>query len=205
MNLGFSVTYIALWAIVIFQGLLALALLKQLSELRESLTNAALSREDGLPIGSLAPNFSAFDEDPIRELNIGTVAGARILLFLSGECSVCKDLVESLRSESEQLAPIVAVCLRNDPHDATFEKRFGPEVMVLFEGAANIAAKYRVSSFPTAVIIDGQRKIRAYGHPTNKRSLQRLLTEALGSTSADLEPDESLTVTLSGSGRGKGL
>jgi hypothetical protein len=61
MNFGFSASYVALWALVGFQGLLVLVVLRQLAELRQLVDQGTLPTEDWLPVGSQAPEFAGQD------------------------------------------------------------------------------------------------------------------------------------------------
>ena len=55
-----------------------------------------------------------------------------------------------------------------------------PGIPLILEGAAETAARYHASGFPTAVVVDGQRKIRGYGHPHNADDLKTLVAGSLG-------------------------
>jgi hypothetical protein len=72
----FHVSYIAVWVSVLFQGFLALALLRYLGELRDLMKQAwggaaeeDFREDDFLPAGGRAPEFAGFDArsgKPIR-------------------------------------------------------------------------------------------------------------------------------------------
>ncbi len=60
MKFGFTASYIALWLLVVFQTLVTIGLLRQITTLL-SLWEGRLPSDELLPLGSLAPKFSAWD------------------------------------------------------------------------------------------------------------------------------------------------
>ncbi len=190
MSLTFSASYLALWALALFQGLLILALLRQLAELRRLIEQRGLPSEDWLPVGSGAPKFAGVDSRSSRSISLHNLDGrGAILLFLSG-CEACKGLAASLRrSATDGLPPVVAFCVGGKQPCGPVVKRFDLEVPVLLESAEETAAQYRVSSFPTAVIVDEKRRIRGYGHPENIEELRYLLAHSLETPLGDRGPD----------------
>ncbi len=88
---------------------------------------------------------------------------------------MCKGLADSLRQpKAEGLPPIIAFCQGQLNDCSDFAARLGKEVPLLFAGAEKVAALYRVSGFPTAVVVDSEQKIRGYGHPADVEDLSRL-------------------------------
>lgn len=193
LRLGSPASYVALWALVVFQGLLILVLLRQLAELRRLAAQGGLPSEDLLPAGSPAPDFAG------RDLRSGLHVSSRdldgrggVILFLSA-CDVCKKLADNLRQgPTKDLPPIVAFCQGGEGSCAGIVKGLAPEVPLLLESAEKTAARYRVNSSPTAVVVDGKRRIRGYGHPENVEDLKRLLARSLGAGSREADPEEKM-------------
>lgn len=180
MSFGFSASYVALWMIVIFQGLLVLALLRQISELGKLVREGNLPGEEQLPAGSRTPQFRGLAEGTGRQVDNGIFdQRGGVILFLASDCSLCKGLAHSLRSEVEGLPPLVAFCIGRDRACARFVQRLGPEVPLLLRAAADVALLYRVSSFPTGVVVDGEQRIRGYGHPKDGQDLKQLFARHL--------------------------
>jgi hypothetical protein len=198
MRFGFFASYIAIWILVLFQGLLVLALLRQLAELRRLVEQGGLQGEDRLPTGSPAPEFAGFDVRSGQQVGSHSLRGlGGVILFLSSECTVCKDLAASLRQPAMNgLPPIIAFCQGGEEACARFVKRLGLEVYLLLKGAEEIAARYHVSGFPTAVVVDGKGKIRAYGHPENVEDLRRLVARSLDADSANANFEEKPYVAV---------
>ena len=195
---GFTSTYVALWALVLFQGLLALALLRQLAELRRLVEQGSLSIGDRLPLGSVAPEFLSRDLHSGRRVSSEQLKGGeRVLLFLSAECEVCKGLADSLQERATNgLPPIIAFCHGNEKRCRRFVPKLGLRIPLLLERALETARLYGVSGFPTAVIVDQEGKIRGYGHPSDAKHLGRLLAGSLAVSSGD-GPEGELSLAFS--------
>ncbi len=193
MNFGFSASYIALWALAIFQGLVALALLKQLAELRAIAGHGRLPSEDPLPVGSPAPEFEGLDSRHGRKISSrDTNERGVVVLFLSA-CPVCVRLADDLRQPlAPDLPPIVAFCLGGEGSCSAIMEKLTPQVHLLLKNAEEIAARYRVSNTPTAVIVDPHGTIRGYGHPASMEDLRQLVAKSLGRISAQTDTESKL-------------
>lgn len=180
MHFSFSASYIALWALVSFQGLVTLALLQQLAKLRRFLALGGFS-EDRLPEGSQAPEFANIDKRSSRQFGVRSLEGTGgVVLFLTSECLVCKGLVDKLgRFAADDLPSIIAFCHGREQGCARFAKRLGTRVRLVLDGAEETTARYQISSFPTAVVVDGERKIRGYGHPKDIEEIRDVWSRSL--------------------------
>ncbi|HKN70853.1 MAG TPA: redoxin domain-containing protein [Terriglobales bacterium] len=198
MSVGFSSSYIALWALVVFQGLVVLALLQRLEKL-QLLASQRESSENRLPNGSRAPGFACVDKWSNREYGLRDLAErGGMLLFLSSDCPACKALVEGLtRAAPDGLPLIIAFCHGREKACARFSRRLETKVPLVVDGAAEIASRYRASGFPTAVGIDRELKIRGYGHPKDVKEIRELwshsFTEALAGEPRETTSSEMLS------------
>ncbi len=201
MTFGFSASYIASWIVVLFQGLLIVFLLRQLAELRRLGEQGGLPGEDHLSTGSPAPEFAGFDARSGQQIGSRSLSGlGGVILFLSPDCTVCKGLAGSLRQPAmNDLPPIIALCPGGEQACAGVVKGLGLEVYLLFTGAEEMAARYHVSNFPTAVVVDAKQKIRGYGHPENVEDLKRLVADSLGADSINVNVEEKPHLAALGS------
>ena len=181
MTSAFFTTYVLIWIVVLFQGLLVLALLRELSELRRRLELGALGNEDRLPIGSEAPEFTGADVRTGKLVSLQTVGpNGGAILFLTPDCNLCKNLANSLRAPAlSELPTVVVFCQGSERGCSAFYERLDPKGYLLHKGSEQVASLYQVTGSPTAVILDGERKIRGYGHPQDLEDLKKLLTRAL--------------------------
>jgi hypothetical protein len=86
----FHVSYIAVWVLVLFQGFLALALLRYLGEVRDLMKQAwggaaeeDFGEDDLLPAGVKAPGFTGFDARSGKTIGIRDLDGG------GARCSFC--------------------------------------------------------------------------------------------------------------------
>lgn len=192
MSFSFFTSYIAIWVLVLFQGLLVIALLRQLAELRR-LVEMGGFQEDRLPAGSPAPRFAGLDVRSGQQVSSYSLNGrGGVLLFLSPDCTVCKGLADSLRPPAlNDLPPVIAFCQGGERACERFIKRLGPGVSLLFDVAGETAARYHVSGSPTAVVVDEKQRVRGYGNPQDVEDLKRLLARSLVAEAA--EPEVQIT------------
>jgi peroxiredoxin len=177
MSFGFYSSYVALWIWVIFQGFLALAIFRQVLELekRSGKWKGATGGES--LVGTRAPKFSGADFHSGQPININLFDGrGGVILFLTAHCSVCRQLARSLQAALlESLPPIVAVCTGDKKGKVKIGNRLGPQIPLLLDGAENLASLYKISGYPMAVVVDGQRMIRAHSGVNNVEDLERLV------------------------------
>lgn len=203
MNFSFFASYIAIWILVLFQGLLILALLRQLAELHRLMERGVLQGEDRLLAGSRAPKFAGLDVRTGQQVGSHILNGSGgVILFLSPECVVCKSLADSLTQRAiSRLPPIIVFCKGGEQGCSYFVKRLGLEIHLLREGAEETAARYHVSGFPTAIAVDGKQKIRGYGHPKNLEDLRQLLAREVDVVGEGVEQKPNLPVYSSSASR----
>lgn len=192
MGFPFVASYIAVWILVIFQGLLILALLKQLAEVKQLARLGGVAGADPLPAGTPAPDFEGVDLRSAKRLTKQVFAGqGGVLLFLSPECGSCVELADGLRrSELGELMPILTFCQGEEAPCASFINRLGPEIYTLrghFDDGS-VAKSYHVDGSPTAVVINPDLTIGSYGHPLNVAALNELLEGTLRTNDANGKP-----------------
>lgn len=200
--MGFAASYAGLWALVVFQSLISLALLRRLAELRQ-IAEEQGSRPGPLPIGTLAPEFNGLEMRLNRPVDISILGNqGGVILFLSPKCSICKGLVSSMwRAHfTSALPPTVAMCSGSENACKGFAKLLGSDVYLLLDPQNTAMTRYRIDSFPAAVIVDSEHKIRQYGHPKDVGELRQLWAKAaVESPLEELEPDKNaVTANMSG-------
>jgi hypothetical protein len=184
VNFSFSTSYIALWVLVIFQSFVLLALLQQIEKLRRVAVSGRLF-EDHLPQGSRAPEFANIGRPSVHRFGTRSLEGSGgVLLFLSSDCLACKGLVNNLgQSATDDLPPIVVFCVGRERGCARFENRLITQCKFVVDGAAKTAARYRISNFPTAVVLDRELKISRYGHIKDVAEIKELWSSGLSKRS----------------------
>lgn len=151
-----------------------------MSELRSRLELGALENEDRLPIGSEAPEFTCIDVRSGQLVTLQTVGHTGgVILFLTPDCNLCRNLANSLRAPAlSDLPTVIVFCQGSERGCSTFYERLDPKGYLLHKGSEQVATLYHVTGSPTAVILDGERRIRGYAHPQDLEDLKKLLTRA---------------------------
>jgi len=197
MNFGFYSSYVALWIWVIFQGLLTLAIFRQVLELEKRETHATGMSGGKSLVGARAPKFSGTDFRSGQPLNLNVFNGqGGVILFLAARCSVCRNLSRSLRDGVlESLPPIVAICTGDTKGVAKLGKRLAPQIPLLVDEREDATAVYKISGYPTAVVLDAERRIRAHDGISSPEDLKRLVALT---TADDTNGEAAIAITPSG-------
>jgi hypothetical protein len=189
MSFGFFPTYVALWIFVAFQGLMIIALLLKLENLRQLVERGASA-----PIGSRAPEFAGLNQfDQQTGLSIFDGLGG-ILLFLAPGCPLCERLLGSIdSSQGKELPKTLVLCRGDKDKCADVAKRLRRDVSMIVDQTGSVASSYGATAFPRAVIVDGDKKIRAYSYPRTaddlKRAFQGDLSESDTTNAKELPVD----------------
>jgi hypothetical protein len=179
MTFGFASSYIALWLLAIFQGLLTLYLLRHVVELEKRPGRMLLGAGES-SIGDKAPKFSSFDQYSGRPIDDEIFAGrGGLILFFSAYCSICRSVAAGLkRSPIEDLQPVVAFCIGDERACERFGKRLGSGMPLILREAEAVALSYQVASYPNAVLVDKQQRIRAHRSLGSVEDLRRLVLQS---------------------------
>lgn len=177
---AFAVSYVALWAVVLLEGIALLLVLRGVGTIFLN-TREGINR-DGLPLGSQTPDLVATDASG-RQRSFGEFRGRwLVLIFASPTCQICLKLVPELQDLRADLGADVEVlvALRAD----------GPEVASEYErltlGAAPVLAvgtraasdKYKVRVSPFVNVVDPDGVLRAKGLVNSIDNVDHLMYEA---------------------------
>ena len=177
------VSYIALWAVVLFQGVVIFLLLRQLGVIY--LGTAQGVARDGLPAGRRAPDFTLPDLDG-RPTSLADFRGLPLLLvFGSATCAPCRTLIPDLNVFArERRADLRALFLcRGGVEEARrFANELDVQVPVAVHPDEALPDQYKTRVTPFAFLIDGDGVIRAKGLANNREHLEMLLRMARGDT-----------------------
>ncbi len=203
MNELGSWSLIALWCLVIAQGVVIIAVLRHIGVLYERMGPAgALMTASPLAIGTPAPAFHVPDLNG-NPVAIGQPASrgqtAQVLLFVSPSCPICAQLSTFVRSFARAERASVSIVLASDgpPEEHyTYVANYKLEDLpYVVSGELGIA--YGVSKLPYAVVIDRAGIVRAKGLVNSREHLESLVN-ALESGAASLQ--EWLTIAQTASG-----
>lgn len=175
MTLPFYISYAALWALVVFQTLILLGLVREYARRREPLPlTHSLPFDDHLK-GQSIPAFAANDVfgAPVDDFSI--IGERTALLFVSPNCSTCSatlDELDALETKSEGRVVIVCSGTRDDCRDLSV--KYGLDATVVVDADSAISDSFGVNGTPTAVIVSDTGEIESYGHPMRSADLEQL-------------------------------
>lgn len=181
MSFGFYATYAAVWAIVIFQSLVIYALIREVAELKRLVEEGGMQLAHRLAPGTPAPAFAGTDLGSGRLLNSAELAegAATVLLFLSPKCTVCRRLADGARRlDGADSLRTIAFCRGEEEACRAFVDQLGADIPLLYDEKRQAETSYKVLGTPTAVVLDTENKIRAYGHPKHGDDLKDLIDRA---------------------------
>ena len=173
------VSFVALWGLVVFQGLVLLGLVRAVAELSATGRRgvaAGAQHPAGLGVapppptpgeltGQPAPRFSALDVLGERVESTRFDGQARLLVFVAPGCPACQELQAELEVLGcERHATIVLVCVARAQPCRQFAEQHEITRPLLVDGEALLANTFGISVTPTAVYIDAQNVVGQYQH-----------------------------------------
>lgn len=179
MNGVWLTSYVVLWGIVLFQGLVIFVLMRQLGIIY--LGTAQGVGRDGIAAGQRAPDFTLPDlAGGLRSL--AAFRGRSLLLvFGSTSCAPCRGLVPDLNAFAQtHAADLDALfAIRGTPSETQrFVDDLGLHVPVGIYDDEELPEKYKARVTPFAFIIDGEGIVRSKGLANNRAHLDMLLNAA---------------------------
>lgn len=188
MSVIFYVSYIGLWLLVLFEGVLLLLVYRHFGLM--ALGTADGVNRDGLPIGEVAPTFSGVTSQGEDVAWVVRPNRPHLLLFASPDCEPCARILPYLNQLSGANVQIdTTVVVPGRPEAATrLVEKFASTYPCLAEDGSGAFNRYRVRVTPFAFVVGGDGRILAKGlcsDPARLRSL--LLTGGLDSAAAILD------------------
>jgi len=169
-------SYIALWALVLFQGAVIFVLLRQLGVIY--LGTAQGVARDGLAAGKRAPDFALADLDG-RGVSLADFRGLPlVLVFGSPTCGPCRQLIPDLNAfASEHRGELRVLFLSRGEADDS--RRFAAELDIRVPVATHpdeeLPERYKARVTPFAFYIDGEGVIQSKGLTNNREHLDLLV------------------------------
>jgi peroxiredoxin len=175
MSFPFYLSYAALWILVIMQSLVLLGVVRMVYQTQQTgLTTGHLQSS-----GEEAPRFSAVDLSGTLIGNTNLTGHPRALLFVSPGCSSCTATLaemEALRHKAEDHVVVICQAEREDCIRLAEEQQIS--VPIVADGDERISRLFKVSSVPTAVLIDENNRIQSYGQPKRGEELRKMFEQA---------------------------
>jgi len=179
MSGAWLVSYIVLWGVVAFQGLVIFVVLRQLGMMY--LGTAQGVARDGIAAGQRAPDFTL----PNLAGSLVSLADFRgrslLLVFGSTSCAPCRglapDLNEFARAKAGEFDALFLI--RGTPNEVQrFVDELDVRVPVALYNDEELLEKYKTRVTPFAFIIDGEGVVRAKGLANNREHIDMLVKMA---------------------------
>ncbi len=178
-------SYIVLWALVIFETVLLVLLLRAFGEIRQKGTPAPTSDATypdigGLAVGQIAPPFLATNDEG-EFVRLEDFKGRRLALaFISPGCSACAGAIKVLNEmmQEEKDYTFVAIGGENDELNKAYAVEHTAQMPVLTPQSNFERDEYQTPMIPFVFLIDETGLIRARGAVNHRGHLQSLLKMA---------------------------
>jgi methylamine dehydrogenase accessory protein MauD len=167
MSNAFTVSYVVLWIAVVSQSLVLLGLVRVVYRLSERETELGAFSSNGNLQGEPAPKFTAQDLSGKLIDSEDFAATQTVLLFISTSCRSCGAALDNMEVLKEKTHGHVIVICSGGPHEECQElaEEHQVDVPVVPDEDHAISKLFRIDVVPTAVLIDDEGKIQAYGNP----------------------------------------
>jgi methylamine dehydrogenase accessory protein MauD len=172
------VSQILLWVVIIVQGIVILALARQVGVLHERVAPAgALIHGSGPGVGEQSPRLEVHAMGG-NAVTIGaTLAQGRalLMLFVSATCPICKKLIPIAKdfAKSERLDVLFV-----GDAEASEQKKLLAQFEIderMFINGPEVGMTYRIDKLPYAVLLDDQGVISAKGLVNSREHFESLI------------------------------
>jgi peroxiredoxin len=189
VSFGFVTAFIALWVVVVLQGLVVVGLVRELSDLRRLAMAGKLPQR--IRIGAQAPRIQGvYSRANVSVDSTDLLGWELVVLFLSADCRICRRLADGVRT----LGPgprqrFIAIC-RSRADAQPFVDALATDVPVLLDEDGSLHTAFGVTGSPVAFVLDGEGRVRGSGSPQHAGELEELIV-----VSRQAAGDESTMVT----------
>jgi peroxiredoxin len=183
MSTAFYIAFAALWVIVIFQTLVLLGLTRALHAIQE----ASPPPEDGYGLeGEPAPQFSATTLSG-QLVDNQTFAGRfTALLFVSPDCGTCTVTLAELEAlKAKTSDSVIVICRSTEDKCSQLADTYGITGPVIVDEGLALSRLLHVAGAPTAVLIDADGTVQAYGQPMSPEELEEVLVTGVAVSAGD--------------------
>jgi peroxiredoxin len=177
MNVPYVTSYVVLWVLVLFQGLMIVALARAVYRL-ESI-GGPLDRGEGVGLRSRpAPEFEAVAADGTT-VRSDELRGRRwALLFVSPSCPACLATLDELQALKSKVNDNVIVVNRAPLEESRqLARTYGLDVPVVPDEFATIGDLFTITRHPMAVLVNEEYRIESQGEPKRGAELEAIFAE----------------------------
>jgi len=178
MTIPFLPVLLVLGAVVLFEGLVILGLVRTLRDVQVAIASGRLPQR--LPVGVTSPRFRARDVRTGSEVDSADLIGRElVVLFLSPGCPDCRRLADGTRQvPAEPGQTRIAVCHGGPREAGAFADALASDVAVFADAEGTVFSAFGIASTPSAVVVDGTGRVGASGGPRHSGELASLVSTA---------------------------
>lgn len=179
METWLLISNLLLWALVIFQSLVMLGVVRTVySNAETHPEGTSTSGFSGRLIGEEVPAFSAVDLAGQRFDQTQVTGTLTAMLFVSTTCVSCSTTLAELHGlQAKANGRVVIVCRAGHDDCARLRESYDVDAPVLVDEDLEISRLFDVTAVPTAVLIAGNR-IQSYGNPMRSSEVEEMLDSA---------------------------
>lgn len=190
----FYISYVAVWILVILQGLVLLGLVRIVYQLQHTVGTAGVSEggsKVGLKSGQIAPTFSAVTLSGALISSSDFTGRAVALLFLSTNCPSCVVTLYEMEALNYKVqGNVIVICRAKREECRRLAENHKLNATLVADEDEQISRLFGISSVPTAVLINESGHIQSYGYPERKE-LEEMLE---GSSEYEETPEAEIVV-----------
>ena len=166
MSALWLLSYVLLWALVAFQSLVLMGLVRTLYRLRAGGADLPGASSEANHRGEPAPAFTAADISGRWIDSLAFLGSPTMLLFISTTCTSCDITREEIIGLMRKASGNVLVVCGGEAGDCRSKtETYRQNVPVIADNGLSITKLFRISAVPTAVLIDEHWRIVSYGKP----------------------------------------
>jgi len=172
-----TLSYVALWAVVAVQSLVLVVILRMFGSFYLG-TRDGISR-DGPSLGSTAPSFHARDLTG-RTVNEPSPGIVNAFVFTSLGCDACRSMLPDLEALQDELAAQARLTLLVEAQldQVAVLGEYRSTKMNVLAITNSVAHQYKVRVSPYAIVVDHNGIVRSKGLINERMHLEHLLSEA---------------------------
>jgi len=183
----FYVSYLALWLLMLVEGILLLLVYRHFG--LAALGTAEGVQRDGLPVGEIAPPIRGVTAEREAFELIPQSGQLYLLAFVSPTCGPCAEILPAIHQVAREINEVKVVLVVDGSRERAVQliERFHPPTAVtcLAEGDTGIYRSYLVRATPFAFMIGKDGLIRSKGLCNTTSRLRQLLSSVGKEVSRD--------------------
>jgi methylamine dehydrogenase accessory protein MauD len=150
------------WAAIVLIAILAAGVLYLVADLHRRLGPdlGAMVPNDGLAVGTAAPDFAAEDPRTGQPIRLSDFDGRRVVVaFVASNCPPCRKLVPDLNRFARDRHDTSVVAVATDGAGMDYAREFSERIAVVGDAGKAIQQAFEVSRTPLVYLLDEERKV----------------------------------------------